>query len=185
MTEGREESQHLDQIQIQGTITEGTLVALRTRRCRQQKAPNRINDDEGDSFRVTTQDRDTDNESIRQWKTKIKEQENSINELSSAAERFLQIQPIVKSLQGNILKISKQAVAREKIKVTASNIDLEIVKPFTPSLEKSVSMTKRQTDNVKSGTDKNSQCHYHTTKYPKTSEKKSCKRLACMATQVL
>jgi hypothetical protein len=91
-------------------------------------------------------------------KTKIKEQENSINELSSAVERFLKIQPIVKKLQGNILKISKQAVALEKIKVMASNIDLEIVKPFTPSLGKSVGMTKRQRDNVKSGTlEKNSQ----------------------------
>ena len=78
---------------------------------------------------------------IRQLKTKIKEQEHSINELSSAVERFLKIQPIVKKLQGNILKISKQAVAR-KIKLTVSNIDLEIVKPFPPSLEKSVGMTK-------------------------------------------
>jgi hypothetical protein len=130
MTEGKEESQQLDPIQIQETITEGTPVALRTRRSRQQKAHNRINDDEGDSFRFTTQNRDTDNELIRQLKTKIKEQENSINELSSAVERFLKIQPIVKKLQGNILKISKQAVAREKIKVTASNIDPEIVKPF-------------------------------------------------------
>ncbi len=107
---------------------------------------------------------------IRQLKTKIKEQEHSINEVSSAVERFLKIQPIVKKLQGNILKISKQAIAREKIKVTASNIDPEIVKSFAPSLEKSVGMTKRQRDNVKSGTDKNSQCH-DTTKHPKTSEK--------------
>ncbi len=75
---------------------------------------------------------------IRQLKTKIKGQENSINELSSAVERFLKIQPFVKKLQGNILKVSKQAVAREKIKATALNIDQEIVKPFTPSLEKSV-----------------------------------------------
>jgi hypothetical protein len=65
MTEGREESQQLDPIQIQGTIGEGTPVALRTRTGGQQKAPNRINDDEGDPFRVTTQDRDTDNELIR------------------------------------------------------------------------------------------------------------------------
>ena len=120
---------------------------------------------------------------IRQLKTKIKEQEHSINELSSAVERFLKIQPIVKKLQGNILKIPKEAVAQEKIKVTASNIDPGIVKPSTPSLEKSVGMTKRQRDNVKSGTDKNSQCHYRMN-HPKTSEKKSCKRLACMATPV-
>jgi hypothetical protein len=83
MTEGREESQQSNPIQIQGNIqvTTGTPAALRTRRCIQQKAPNRINDDEGDSFRVTTQDRDMDNELIRQLKTKIKEQENSINEI--------------------------------------------------------------------------------------------------------
>jgi hypothetical protein len=181
MTEGREESQQWDQIQIQGTITEGNPVALRTRRCRQQKAPNRINGDEGESFCVTTQDRDMDNELVRQLKTKIKEQESSINELSSAVEHFLKIQPIVKKLQGNILTISKQAVA---IKVTASNIDLEIVKPFTPSLEKFMGMMKCHTDNVKSGTlNKNAQCH-DTMKHPKTSEKKSCKRLACTATLV-
>jgi hypothetical protein len=76
MAEGRDESQPLDPIQIQGTITEGTPVALRTRRGRQQTAPIRINDDEGDSFRVTTQDQDKVNELIRQLKTKIKEQEN-------------------------------------------------------------------------------------------------------------
>ena len=69
------------------------------------------------------------------------------------------------------------------------------VKPFTPSLGKSVGMTKRQTDKVISGTlDKNSQCCYtsaDTMKHPKTSEKKSCKdlvksckRLVCMATPV-
>jgi hypothetical protein len=56
-------------------------------------------------FVFTTQDQDTDNELIRQLKTKIKEQENSVNELSSAVELFLKIQPIVKKLQGNILKI--------------------------------------------------------------------------------
>ncbi len=96
---------------------------------------------------------------IRQWKTKIKEQEHSINELSSAVELFLKIQAIV-----------KQPVAR-KIKVTVSNIDLKIVKPF---IRKVCGHLKRQPDHVKYGTDKNSQCHY-TIKDPKTSEKKSCK----------
>ncbi len=38
-----EESQQLDPIQIKGTITEGTSVALQTRRGRKQKASNRIN----------------------------------------------------------------------------------------------------------------------------------------------
>ncbi len=57
------------------------------------------------------------------------------------------------------MKRSKQAVTREKIKVTASNIEPEIVKPLTLSLEKSVGTTKSQTDNVKSGTlEKSSQC---------------------------
>ena len=59
-------------IQILGTITENTPVALRTRRGRQQKEPNRKHDGEGDLFRFTTQERDTDNELIRQLKTKIK-----------------------------------------------------------------------------------------------------------------
>jgi hypothetical protein len=109
---GRDESQQLDPIQIQGTITKGTRITLRTKRGRQQKAPNRINDGEGDLFCVTTQGRDTDNELIRQLRTKIKEKEHSINELSSAVELFLKIQLIVKKLQGNILKILKQAVAK-------------------------------------------------------------------------
>ena len=49
---------------------------------------------------------------IRQLKTKIKEQENSRSELSSAVERFLKIQPIVKKLQENISKISKHVVPK-------------------------------------------------------------------------
>ena len=76
---------------------------------------------------------------IRQLKTKIKEQENSISELSSAVERFLKLQPIVKKLQGNISNISKHVVP--KFKVTVPKIDdPEIVKPFTPS-KKFVGMT--------------------------------------------
>ena len=55
MTEVREESQQLNPIQIQGTITEDTPVALRTRRSRQQTAPIRSNDDEGDLFQATHQ----------------------------------------------------------------------------------------------------------------------------------
>jgi flagellar biosynthesis chaperone FliJ len=137
-TEVREESQKLDTIQVQGTISEDKPVALRTRRCRQQTAPIRINDDGGDSF----QERNQDKELIRQLKTKIKEQETSINELSSAVESFLKIQPIVKKLQGNLSKISNQVVPQEQFKVTVSKP--EIVKPFTPSLEKSEVMTKHQ-----------------------------------------
>ena len=78
-------------------------------------------------------------------KTKFKEQENSISELSSAVERFLKIQPIVKKLQGNISKISKHVGPQDKFEVTVPKIDdSEIVKPFTPSLEKFVGMTTHQ-----------------------------------------
>jgi hypothetical protein len=40
MTEGREEPQQLDPIQIQRTIAKGAPIALRTKRCRQQKHPS-------------------------------------------------------------------------------------------------------------------------------------------------
>ena len=112
MTEGTEESQQLNPIQIQGTITEDTPVALRTRRCRQQAVPIRINNGEGDLFQATHQELNKDKELIRQLTKKIKEQENSISELSSAVERFLKIQPIVKKLQGNISNISKHVVGQ-------------------------------------------------------------------------
>ena len=70
---------------------------------------------------------------VGQLKTKIKEQENSISELSSAVERFLKIHPVVKKLQGDISNISKHVVP--KFKVTVPKIDdSKIVKPFTPSL---------------------------------------------------
>ena len=64
---------------------------------------------------------------------KIKEQETAISELSSAVERFLKIQPIVRKLQGNIAKISEQVDTQRIFEVTVSKIDPEIVKPFTPS----------------------------------------------------
>ena len=53
MTEVREESQQFNPIQIQGTITEDTPVALRTRRSRQQTAPIRTKNDGGDLFQAT------------------------------------------------------------------------------------------------------------------------------------
>ncbi len=109
---------------------------------------------------------------------KDQEQENSISELSSAVERFLKI-----AYSQEIARDIKATVTREKIKVTVSNIDLDIVNPFAPSLEKSVGMRKHQTDDVKSGSlDKNAECR-DTIKHPKTSEAKTCKRLVCMATQ--
>jgi hypothetical protein len=99
-------------------------------------------------FQATHQEPNNDNELIRQLKTKIKEQENSISEVSSAVERFLKIQPIVKKLQVNISKISNHVVPnvpQDKFKVTVPKIgDSEIVKPFTPPLEKPVVMTKQR-----------------------------------------
>ncbi len=65
VTEGREESQQLDPIQLSGTITEDTPVALRTRRCRQQMGPTSINDGEGDLSQATHQERNKDKELIR------------------------------------------------------------------------------------------------------------------------
>ena len=85
---------------------------------------------------------------VGQLKAKIKEQENSISELSSAVECFLKIQPIVKKLQVNISKISNHVVPnvpQDKFKVTVPKIgDPEIVKPFTPSLENAEVMTTHQ-----------------------------------------
>ena len=74
------------------------------------------------------------------------EQEYSISELSSAVERFLKIQPIVKKLQMNISKISNHVVPNvDKFKVTVPKIgDPEIVKPFTPSLENAEVMRTHQ-----------------------------------------
>ena len=142
----------MNPIQIQGTITEDTPVALRTRRGRQQKVPISTNDGKGDLFQAAHQESNNDNELIRQLKTKIKEQENSISELSSAVERFLKIQPIVKKLQGNISKMSKHVVPQDKFKVTVPKIDdPERVKPFTPS-KKFVGMTVRQPSMEKSKT---------------------------------
>ena len=145
MTESKEDSQQLNPNLIQGTITEDTTVALRTRSGRQQSVPISTNDGKGDSFQATHQEPNNDSDLIRQLKKKIKEQENSIRELSSAVERFLKIQPIVKKLQVNISKISNHVVQQDKlIKVTVKIDDPEIVKPFTPSLEKSVGTTKHK-----------------------------------------
>jgi hypothetical protein len=127
-----------------GTITENTPVALRTRRCRQKTGPTDSNDGEGGLFQATDQERNKDKELIRQLRTNIKEQDNSISEVSSAVESVLKIQAVVKKLQGNISKISKQVVPQERFKVTVSKIGLETIIPFTPPLETFVGMTKRQ-----------------------------------------
>ncbi len=116
-----------DPIQIQGKITEDTPVALRTRRCRQQMVPTSINDSVGDLFQATHQEQNKDKELIRQLKTTIKEQKNSISELSSAVEGFLKVQAVVEKLQRNILKILKQVVPQERFRVMVSNIDLDLL----------------------------------------------------------
>ena len=80
------------------------------------------------------------------------DQENTISELSSAVESFLKIQPIVKKLQGNIAKISKQVDTQRKSEVTVSKIDPEIVKPFTPpknSMEKTVQQPAKDKSKTK------------------------------------
>ena len=110
MTEGREESQQLNPTPIQGTITEDKAVAFRTRKCRQQTVPTSTNDGKRDLSQATHLEPNNENELIRQLKTKIKEQEISISELSSAVERFLKIHPVVKKLQGNISNILKHVV---------------------------------------------------------------------------
>ena len=81
MTADREGSQQLNPIQIQ-EMTEVTPGALHTRRCRQQTADIRKNDDEGDLFQATNH-RNKDNKLIRHLKAKIQEQKTSIIKMSS------------------------------------------------------------------------------------------------------
>ena len=72
-----------------------------------------------------------DKELIRQLWKKTKEQQDTIDELSSAVKEFLKVQPCVKKLQGNIAKIHKQVESRT-FKVTVPISGPQIVKPFTP-----------------------------------------------------
>ena len=74
--------------------------------------------------------------------TQNKEQQNTIEELSSAVKEFLRVQSTVKKLQGNIEKLSKQLESHEKFKVPLST-NHQIVKPFTP--KNSVDVLHRQT----------------------------------------
>ena len=186
MTEGREESEQLNPTQIQGTIAEDKFVALRTRRCRQETVPISTNDGKGNLFQATHQEPNNEGELIRQLKTKIKEQEYSIRELTSAVECFLKIQTIVKKLQVNISKISNHVVPQDKlIKVTVPKInDPEIVEPFTTSLKKQVGTTKHKptmSKEAKAEMDRSLSLWFpgrvqdtsaDTTKHPMTSEKK-------------
>ena len=109
----------------QETIKEVTPVALRTRSCRHQTDIIRIEEDKGDNGSANQ------NELIRQLWKKTKEQQDTIDELSSAVTEFLKVQPCVKKLQGNIAKIHKQ-LESQTFKVTDPISSPQIVKPFTP-----------------------------------------------------
>ena len=114
----------------QGTIKEVTPVALRTRSCRHQTDSIRIEEDKGDNGNTNRNVKDK--ELIRQLWKKTKEQQDTIDELSSAVKEFLKVQPCVKKLQGNIAKIHKQVESRT-FKVTVPISGPQIVKPFTPT----------------------------------------------------
>ena len=131
----KEGSQELDQslvsegIELQGTIKDVTPVALRTRSCRQQTRSIRIDGNKGGFGEDTN--RNNDKELIQRLITQNKEQQNTIDELSSAVKEFLKVQSTVKKLQGNIEKLSKQLKSQMKFNVQVSSSH-QIVKPFTP-----------------------------------------------------
>ena len=89
--------------------------------------PTSINDGVGDLFQATHQEQNKDKELIRQLRTNIKEQDNSISEVISAVESVLKIQAVVEKLQGNVLKILKQVVPQERFRVMVSKIDLDLL----------------------------------------------------------
>ena len=71
---------------------------------------------------------------------KTKEQQDTIDELSSAVKEFLKVQSCAKKLQGNIAKIHTQ-VKSQTFKVTVPKIGPQIVKPFTPEENSEESQT--------------------------------------------
>ena len=81
-----------------------------------------------------------DKEIIRRLLKKTKEQQDTIDELSSAVKEFLKVQSCVKKLQGNISKIHKQVESRT-FKVTVPKTGPQIVKPFTPEENSEESQT--------------------------------------------
>ena len=81
-----------------------------------------------------------DKEIIRRLLKKTKEQQDTIDELSSAVKEFLKVQSCVKKLQGNISKIHKQVESRT-FKVTVPKTGPQIVKPFTPKENSEESQT--------------------------------------------
>ncbi len=88
-------------------IKEDTTVALRTRSCRHQQPPSDLS--EKGEFGQDT-DRNNDKELIRRLITQNKDQQNTIDELSSAAKELLKIQSTDKKLQGNIKPEVVQAI---------------------------------------------------------------------------
>ena len=137
VTIDEEGSQGLTQVPVpegpkqQGTIKEVTPVALRTRSCRHQKESFRIEADKGNDGNDTTRIYRNKDRIIQQLLMKTKEQQNTIDELSSAVREFLKVHSCVKKLQGNIAKIHKQ-VKSQTFKVTVPKNGPQIVKPFTP-----------------------------------------------------
>jgi hypothetical protein len=62
---------------------------------------------------------------------KIKEQQNMIDEQSSAVTEFLKILTTVKKLQGSLAQISKRVTNTQQFKVTVP-VEGKMVKPFKP-----------------------------------------------------
>jgi hypothetical protein len=111
-----------DRNEQQVTAKEATPVALRTRtRVFGQQAPsNHSKEKSGQGTK-----RFKDKELIRHLTRQVKEQPDIINEMDSAIERFLRIQPVVKKKQGNIDK-AKLAMTQEKFKVQFPDRDQPI-----------------------------------------------------------
>ena len=107
-----EEPQELSQGTVQEqneqkAIKEATPVASRTR-AGKQATSKRIDNSKRKSGQDTK--RCEDKESIRQLTRRVKEQQNIIDEMSSAITKFLKVQPVVKKIQGNIEKTLESAI---------------------------------------------------------------------------
>ncbi len=115
----------LDQNEQQVTAKEATPVALRTRTrvTVQQATSKRIDYSKEKSGQDTK--RCKDKELIQHFTRQVKEQRDIINEMDSAIERFLRIQPVLKKIQGNIDK-AKLAMTQEKFKVQIPDRDQPI-----------------------------------------------------------
>ena len=126
----------------QVTAKEAMPVALRTRTrvTGQQATSKRIDNSKEKSGQDTK--RCKDKELIRHLTRQVKEQRDIINDMNSAIERFLRIQPVVKKIQGNIDK-AKLAMNQEKFKVQIPDRDqpIEMVKSFTPDTINSLEAT--------------------------------------------